>query len=360
MTPLFADTYTIARTQFLAAATGVAAYQASRTIAARGPQDEELAIDMARVGSEHPHTLVVLTSGVHGVEGYTGSVLQQLWLTQFANDLPPDVCVLLIHAINPFGFAYDRRVNENNVDLNRNALTQFPGPPNVGYPDLNRWLNPTSPVPVLDDFLLRGMWYRLRDGKPALQQAVAGGQYTFPLGLFYGGDSTQESLRIIAELLSDPRLHEAQTVLHIDLHTGLGARGSYEMLLDYAPQSPEFALFTRWFGPAHVISDHAEGAANYVAHGMLTQLIERTFSAARTYTAVVDFGTTTPTRVLKALRAENRLYHHGCRNVKHAVHIRSALRDAFYPGDIAWRDAILAHGQAIFSQLASALATGLK
>lgn len=360
MTSLFADTYAQARAQFLAAATRANARTARHTIAARGAQGEELTLDTARLGSERPHTLVLLTSGVHGVEGYTGSALQHLWLAQFSHDLPPGVGVLLVHAVNPFGFAHGRRVNENNVDLNRNALTQFPGPPNVGYPKLNRWLNPSTPVPVLDDFLLPGIWHRLRHGKAALQQAVAGGQYDFPQGLFYGGDRTQESLRIVAAMLVDASLHEAHTLLHIDLHTGLGERGSYEMLLDYAPSSAEFAAFARWFDPAHVISDHADSAANYVAYGMLAQLVERTFTHARTYTTVVDFGTTTATRVLKALRAENRLHHHGCANAQRTTRVRADLRAAFYPHDPSWRDSILAHGRDIFTRLSQALGKGLK
>ncbi len=360
VTSMFADTYAQARAQFLAAATHVAARRSAFTITARGPQGEELAIDTARIGSERPHTLVLLTSGVHGVEGYAGSALQQLWLAQFAHDLPPGVGVLLVHAVNPFGFAQGRRVNENNVDLNRNALTHFPGPQNVGYRGLNHWLNPGTPVPGLDDFLLPGVWHRLRNGKPKLQQAVAGGQYEFPHGLFYGGNTTQESLRIVAEVLADVTLHEAHTVLHIDLHTGLGVRGSYEMLLDYAPQSPQFAAFTRWFDPVHIVSDHADGAANYVAHGMVTQLIERVFARARTYTTVVDFGTTTPTRILKALRAENRLHHHGCPDAQRAARVRSALRAVFYPPDPVWCDSVRAHGRNIFTRLSEALGNGLE
>src|SRR5690606_39367139 len=34
--------------------------------------------------------------------------------------LPEDTAVLLIHAINPYGFSHIRRVNEDNIDLNRN------------------------------------------------------------------------------------------------------------------------------------------------------------------------------------------------------------------------------------------------
>ena len=34
--------------------------------------------------------------------------------------LPDDVAVLMIHLINPWGTAWMRRVNEDNIDLNRN------------------------------------------------------------------------------------------------------------------------------------------------------------------------------------------------------------------------------------------------
>ena len=33
-----------------------------------------------------------------------------------------NAAVVLIHAINPFGYAWHRRFNENNVDINRNFL----------------------------------------------------------------------------------------------------------------------------------------------------------------------------------------------------------------------------------------------
>lgn len=349
MTILFANSYAEARDAFLQRGQDADARVTSHAIAARGPQQEVLAIDVALLGATQPQALVLLTSGVHGVEGYAGSALQQLWLSEFSRDLPTGVGVMLMHAVNPYGFAHGRRVNENNVDLNRNALAQFPGPANPGYARLNDWINPASPAPLWDDFVLRGLWYVARMGKPALQQAVAGGQYEFPRGLFYGGPGPEESLRILARVLGDAALRAPRTVLHIDLHTGLGRRGDYEMLLDFAPQSTEFAAFRRWFDPAHLVSDHPGDATNYVAHGMVSQLVERSFNAARTYTTVIDFGTLPATQVLQALRAENRVYHYGCHNARRAQRIRAALREAFYPADNAWREGLLQHGRAIFN-----------
>ena len=62
-------------------------------------------------------------SGTHGVEGYCGSGIQIGFLKEglFA-ELPDDMSVVLLHAMNPYGFSNDRRVNEDNVDLNRNFL----------------------------------------------------------------------------------------------------------------------------------------------------------------------------------------------------------------------------------------------
>jgi hypothetical protein len=108
-----------------------------------------------------------------------------------------------------------------------------------------------------------------------------------------------------------------------------------------------------------VASDHSHGATHYVASGILTDLTRQTVTAERVFTAVLEFGTERPARVLRALRAENRLYHHGCRSERRAQQIQAALREALYPGDSAWRTSLIAHGRSVFVQVATALAAGL-
>ena len=50
-----------------------------------------------------------------------------------------------MHALNPYGFAVVRRVNESNVDLNRNFLSHPDGHvPNPGYEELYDAINPET------------------------------------------------------------------------------------------------------------------------------------------------------------------------------------------------------------------------
>ena len=88
---------------------------------AKGPNGEDLSIDIGWFGSPQPRRAFVHSSGLHGVEGFAGSAIQLQWLT--GNYQPPDDgAVVIVHVMNPFGMVWLRRVNENNVDLNYNFL----------------------------------------------------------------------------------------------------------------------------------------------------------------------------------------------------------------------------------------------
>ena len=51
-------------------------------IAARGPDDDELTIDVAWLGADNPSRVLLRISGIHGVEAYAGSVTQLAVLGQ--------------------------------------------------------------------------------------------------------------------------------------------------------------------------------------------------------------------------------------------------------------------------------------
>ncbi len=60
--------------------------------------------------------------------------------------VPDDLAVVLIHAINPYGFAWIRRVNEDNVDLNRNCIDFGAAiPENPGYDTAGRRARAAGP-----------------------------------------------------------------------------------------------------------------------------------------------------------------------------------------------------------------------
>eukprot|EP01032_Pedospumella_encystans_P016815 gene16815-19167_t len=86
----------------------------------RGAQGEELAMDVAVQGPADAAQVLMTTSAVHGIEGFCGSAIQTGLLHSLS--LPPGVAVVHVHAVNPHGFSHARRVNEDNVDLNRNFI----------------------------------------------------------------------------------------------------------------------------------------------------------------------------------------------------------------------------------------------
>ena len=119
----FARDFVQSRDRFLAAADRAGAALTSISHPLKGSQGENLATDVARIGSTEADRLVVLITGVHGVEHYAGSACVCDWLQGGgAASLPSDMALLVIHAINPWGASYYRRYTEDNIDLARNFL----------------------------------------------------------------------------------------------------------------------------------------------------------------------------------------------------------------------------------------------
>ena len=167
-----------------------------------GIAGEPLAMDVALLGVREAPWLLVLTSGTHGIEGYCGSGCQIGLLRDpvFLDAVHlARIAVLFVHAVNPHGFSHGRRVNEDNVDLNRN-FRDFgkPLPPNPDYAEVHPLLLPETWPPPPDNER-RIAEYIAAHGERAFQAAVTSGQYAFPDGLFYGGDRPTWSNRDAAD-----------------------------------------------------------------------------------------------------------------------------------------------------------------
>src|ERR1700736_3121729 len=188
---LFAEDYAGAKTKFRTAAKAAgAALHAYEHPSQRGPGGEKLSVDVAVVGPADASRCLLLISGTHGVEGFAGSGCQVgFFRDSWYGALDRNTCAVVVHALNPYGFAWIRRVNEDNVDLNRN-FQDFtkPLPRNEAYDGLHSMLIPSdwdgagrrAADAQLQEFLRR-------NGIAALQAAVSAGQYSHPDGLFFGG-----------------------------------------------------------------------------------------------------------------------------------------------------------------------------
>src|SRR5580698_5316660 len=145
-----------------------------------GPDGGDLSTDVAWFGPRTAEKVLCMVSGTHGAEGFCGSGAQVDWLRRGEHAaLPADVAVLMIHAINPYGFAWLRRVTEENIDLNRNWIDfAQPAPENPGYDELAEIAVPrewTDESQAASNRVLRA--YAAEHGPMGLQQALSGGQY---------------------------------------------------------------------------------------------------------------------------------------------------------------------------------------
>src|SRR5580704_3290972 len=99
----FSNSYAEARARFGEAAGAAQATLTTVVHPCPGPDGGVLSTDIAWVGPEHASKVLVMISGTHGIEGFFGSAVEHEWLQRREFDaLPPDLAVMLIHAINPY------------------------------------------------------------------------------------------------------------------------------------------------------------------------------------------------------------------------------------------------------------------
>jgi Protein of unknown function (DUF2817) len=338
----FSTDYFTARSRFRERVRAARGRLEQLAIDARGPGGEALTIDIGWFGVKRPRRLLLHSSGIHGVEGFAGSAIQ----LQFLDSLPRlegDRAIVLVHFLNPYGVAWLRRVNEENVDLNRNFLgpsEAYAGAP-AGYGSLDSILNPLGP-PAWDFFYARAIWQVARHGMTALKQSVATGQYDYPRGLFFGGKRLQQGPERYQAFLRE-RLWTARRVIAIDVHTGVGEYGE-DLLL---AEETEYHAARQVFGARGTLADPDRSAA-YRVRGGYENMLSRVFPDASVHFVAQEFGTYRPLHVVRALREENRWHHHGEGGIAHPT--KRGLRVAFSPDDDAWRRSVLSRGQAVLEE----------
>src|ERR1051326_4191728 len=117
---MFPEDYVSARGRFRAAVEAAGGERLTLPIAANDSRGGELTIDVGWFGARRPDRAFIHSCGVHGVEAFAGSAIQCAWLSANRPSPAAGDAVVFVHAVNPFGMAWLRRVNAHNVDLNRN------------------------------------------------------------------------------------------------------------------------------------------------------------------------------------------------------------------------------------------------
>jgi hypothetical protein len=353
----FAASYAEARARFLGAAAAAGARVASHPHPLAGPDGEPLFLDEARLGPADARRVLYLASGTHGIEGFCGSGIQTFLLRGgLAERLPAGVALLLVHGVNPWGFAWLRRVNEDNVDLNRNFLDHAAGHP--ANPDYDRLAPVVNPERFDEDALaaVRAATaaFAREHGPAALYRALSGGQYRHPRGVQYGGVEPAWSNRLLRALWAR---HSAGVELAacVDLHSGLGPNG-IGLVLQTAPEASVGARLAKQWWPELLRAEPAAGSDAALVSGLMGPAFVAAHPRADALAVVLELGTREMDAVMTAVLADNWLHHHGERASERGRAITRSMREAFFDERDEWKEAVCRRAREVVDRALSGMA----
>jgi len=342
VSPYFAPDYSGARDRFLTAAKAAGAAVESFQNPLRGPKGEKLFTDVAWLGPRDAKKVFATISATHGGEGFCGSMCQSAWFAEgfAAKTVAEGVAVLAIHAINPHGFAWVRRVTEDNVDLNRNFVDfTKPLPENRDYALLHDAICPSEWTEASrKEAAVKLEAFRAEHGDLAYQIALSGGQYDHADGIFFGGHAPTWSRRTL-QTIFEKYLSHAQAVGTVDYHTGLGPYGYGEIIGANLPTDKDFGLLKQWFG--NDVTSPTEGTSSSPPlNGTNGEGMRRFIPNTTLAMVALEYGTEPKDRVLDALRGDGWLHHHGDLSANYAPAIKAEIKQCFGPDDPAWRNPV--------------------
>ena len=332
------------------------------------PYAPELTVDAITAVPPHPHTVYILTTGLHGAEGFVGAAVMRLFINQILPQLDHRTTgLLLVQPLNPWGMAQGRRVNGHNVDLNRNfflphAPDRYAATINPDYDRLLGLLNPSRPVKNVAwetaVFSLNVTRTLITMGAEGLRAGTLLGQYRQPQGIYYGGLEPEAETELISRLLAAQFDRYAKIVL-LDIHSGYGPR--YQMSLVTSPREPATAaeLAERLAYPLVVKTVPGEF---YAIQGDMVdfayQLAATAYPEKEFWGAAFEFGTLGRSlwaglRSLLALVLENQLHWHGGATAARPA-VARRFQALFYPREARWQAKALGDAGQAFTGILSA------
>lgn len=361
MDSYFPSTYEDSRTRFLSSLRLIQQKWHSTELETHPLKNfPDLSIDWLWAHAQKKETLVIISTGEHGIEGFVGYALMKIFVEEFAPYLNPEnTGLLLVHGLNPWGMKHHRKVNENSVDLNRNFVFDgnFDPAINPEFHLVKKLINPQTRIKSFGWENIR-FWGRIikalvTSGVAAITKAALLGQHHTPNGFYYGGTTHQEGTTIAMELYRRA-LEEYQSIIQIDMHTGYGPR--YQMSIIMSPLDPMTSEETsRKFSYPLVLKINAQEF--YDISGDMAEyyykLRNERFPDKHLFACGFEFGTfgsslTARIRSLRAMVFENQFHWHGAKSEKAVQQIRKEFEELYFPSETKWRQKALADGRQAF------------
>lgn len=347
----FQESYDDCRKSFLAEAyktKGIYKNVSISNLKIESKVDSDLTIDYCYIPAQKTFKrLFILTSAVHGVEGYVGSAVQQMFLNELLKEISLDnMGLLLIHGINSYGFKYKRRVTENNVDLNRNCSTDkmlFESV-NSGYSDLNGMLNPTNKANTKSVgnifFQLNAIQKIIQYSMGTLRQAVLQGQYQYEKGVYFGGKELEPSIKAVTPFIQDIAKNY-DMVFNIDLHTGYGKRGTMHLFPNPMKDEKKRAKIENIFSGIPIA--WGDGDDFYTVTGDFATYVGQIIPEKYYLNMTFEFGTLDSQVTMGAIKSlhnvilENQGVHFGYKSKEDEEDIKNRYLEGYYPSSKPWR-----------------------
>ena len=317
---------------------------------------------MARLGGREASRVLFLVTGVHGVEGYCGAGSLIAWLNGDGPErLPDQIAVVLVNLINPHGAAWLRRVNENNIDINRNFVDH--GQPYRANPEYEA-LHDALLLAGLDPDCIetanrRIADYRRQHGDAAYMRAF-GGQYSHPRGVLFGGRRPEWSQRLILKLWQEHAGAASHAAL-VDFHSGMGPYGYGMPIAPYRPDDDAFERARDWYGDALISmyaldKPDADSDGDALTGGAMIDAFAAELPDTATTAIALEFGTYPFDDCIPAMRADAWLHEFGQPDSPLGRQIAGDWLEKFFPDDQDWQYMVRWRSRQVIAQALHGLA----
>lgn len=332
------------------------------------PEGERLVTDIALLGPEDASHVVVIVSGVHGVELPAGSLLQQIWLENAKKALShlSDTRFVFVHALNPHGAAYGMRTDwdmdgQGNIDPARNFI-DFAAATNAANADIAAIMLQAD----LSVFGVARMWIKLlhtafiKQGKTAFKRGFVRGQYTHPDVPYYGGKSPSLTRltwdEIIAKYVRGPQVKK---IWHLDCHTGDGPFGLLQLYINNREGPHVYDTACRLM--PHERIQMTEKYFADIAGDIVDYWPQCGVGGVEVTPMTLEFGTSSAAiegiDVLHAILTRTILQQRYNEKHKASQKIIAQMRDAFAPRKATWCDAVRLQSLEMWQHLEKNLAS---
>ncbi len=339
--PYFSPNYFVARNKILNLVKNTNAvaksFQHPRFLMDGSP----LWLDLIQLGKPTADVCLVFLSAVHGVEGFCGSACQNYILEN--QHLFRDIGCLIIHAVNPYGYANLSRTNEDNIDLNRHFVDfTKPVPPNPIYAKIADFFLPK----IWGENYFSQLIQQIKaifpeDTLENIQKNIYRGQFAWDKGIFYGGSAPSWSKIIIEEIfkaISPNKRH----IICIDIHSGLGSYG-IPSLIHCRSDANSLQRAKQWF--AHDLTSwEEENAVSSYFDGKLLIGLARQFNNIAMTNFTLEFGSRPKQVTLHAILTDNWLRSKEI-NPKNQEYkkLQHIVKDAFAPEEEQWQQQVISN-----------------